>query len=101
MADHRRPGEIEIAKRVEQLVTNEFVSIAQPTLVEDGVAADHDGIIERAAARQTGRAHAVDLVQKAEGSSAADLRLEGFAVEIDAEILLADRTASEINLEAH
>src|SRR5437899_3568449 len=101
MADDRCAGEVEIAQRIEKLVADELVGIAQAALVKDGVAADDDGIVERAAARQTRRAHAVDLVQEAEGAGAADLRLEGVAVEDESEILLAHCTAGEIDLEAH
>src|SRR4051795_10893297 len=54
MADNRAAGEIEVADRVEQLVTDELVGVAQPALVENGVAADHDRVVERAAARQPG-----------------------------------------------
>src|SRR6185437_9191094 len=101
MADHRRAGQVEVAERVEQLVADEFVGVAQPPFVEDGVAADDDGVVERAAARQPGRPHLIDLVQEPEGAGTADLGLEGLAVEDDAEILLVHRPAGEIDLEAH
>src|SRR5258708_33581570 len=44
MTDDRAACEIEVADRVEQLVADELVGIAQAALVEDGVAADDNGI---------------------------------------------------------
>ena len=56
MADNRTAGKIQIADCIEQLVADELVGVAQPALVEDGVAADHDRVVERAAAGQPGGA---------------------------------------------
>ena len=99
-ADDRATGEIEVAHRVEHLVAHELVAIAQAAFVEDAVAADHDGVLERAAERQPGRAHALDLVEEAEGPGAANVPLEARRRGDDLDALAADRVRGEIDGEA-
>src|SRR5215470_705083 len=79
MAEDRAAGEVEIAQRIEQLVAHELVSIAEAALIEDGIAAHHHGILERAAARESRCAHPVDILKEAEGTGAGDLALEALA----------------------
>jgi hypothetical protein len=45
-SNDRTTGKVEIAERVEQLVANKLVSIAQAACVQDMVAADHNDVVE-------------------------------------------------------
>src|SRR5437868_3398085 len=56
MPDDRTAGEIQVAQRIEQLMADELVGKTQPAVVQDAAAADYDGVVERAAARQPGGA---------------------------------------------
>src|SRR5579883_1215534 len=100
VADDRRAGEVEVAERVEHLVTHELVDVAQALAVQHLIAADHHGIVERAAARQPGGAHLIDLMQEAEGARPADVALEALGIDGDGDVLAADGAAGEVDGEA-
>src|SRR5512145_1341827 len=97
--DDRRPGEIQIADAIENLMSNELVLVAQAFFVEDAVAAHHDGIVQRAAAREPGGAELLDLVQKPESARARHFGAERCWRQRNVAGLLPDRRAFEIDLE--
>src|SRR5438067_5992578 len=101
MPDQWGTGEIEVAECVEQLVADEFVCEAQPAIVQDASAADHDRIVERAAERKTGGLQARQVVEQPERTCRCKLSLEGARLKTQHEILTADQRIVEIDLEAH
>src|SRR5438128_1530027 len=101
LTDDRAACEIKIAKRVEQLVANEFVIIPQAAGVQDVIAADDDDVVERPATAEARGPKSVDLVEKAKRAGSTDLRLERPCLEHHAGILPVDQRIVEINLEAH
>ena len=66
-------------------MADELVAIAQAAGVQDMVAADHDGVVEGAAACETGLPQAVDLVEQAESARPAELGLEGRRIKGEAD----------------
>ena len=60
-ADDRGTDQIEVADEVKHLVADELVAVTQTAFVQNMVAADHDGIVQRAAPGQTHGAQPVDL----------------------------------------
>src|SRR3546814_7127497 len=65
MADDWGAGQIEVADRIQHLVAHELVVEAQAVLVEDGLAVDHDGVVQRAAAGEAHGAHLLDVLRQA------------------------------------
>ena len=100
MADDRSAREIEIAHRVEHLVAHELVAEAQAAFVEDAVAADHDGVVERSAAAPAPPRAAFHLLEEAEGAGAADFALEARRIGRHRDALAPDRVRGEIDGEA-
>src|SRR5438034_4934197 len=102
LTDDRAACEIKIAKRVEQLVANEFIIIPQAAGVQDVIAADDDDVVERPAAPEARRPKSVDLVEKAKRARSTDLRLERpGGLKHHAGILAVDQWIVEINRKAH
>ena len=97
MTDNRRPGEIEVAQRVQHLVPDELVDVAEPLAIQHLVAADDHRIVERAAPRQSRSAELVYFVKEAEAARAADIRFEALGVNRDRELLPADRIGREVD----
>ena len=87
MADDRPAGEIQIAIRIEQLVADEFVGEAQAAGVQHPVAADHDGVVERAAAGQSGGLEPRQVVEQAEGACRRELGLEALRLDAQCQVL--------------
>src|SRR3546814_7697444 len=52
-ADDRRAGQIQVAQRVEDLVTHELVFVAQAVVIEDAVMTKHHGILQRRSEEHT------------------------------------------------
>src|SRR5690348_13640698 len=100
MAEQRRARQIEVADRVEYLVTHELVDVAQAFLVQHAVAGNDHGVVERAAARQTSLAHALDLVEEAEGPRGAEFVLERGGAGRKRQLLAPDGAGGEIDGEA-
>src|SRR3546814_9766280 len=63
MADNGGADQIEVADRIQHLVAHELVVEAQAVLVEDGLAVDHDGVVQRAAASEAHGAHLLDVLR--------------------------------------
>ena len=68
MPDNRSAREKQIPDRIDQLMPHEFIREAEPVGVQDAVTADDDRIIERPAARQTGRLQPGPVVEQAKGA---------------------------------
>ena len=83
MPDDRSAGEKQIPDRIDQLMSHEFIGETEPVSVQDAVAADHDRIIERPAARQTGRLQPGPVVEQAKGACRREFGIE--RVRIDAQ----------------
>src|SRR3546814_15689654 len=71
---------------------------AQAVLVEDGLAVDHDGVVQRAAAGEAHGAHLLDVLRQAEGARARHLALEGALVNLGEQLLAADQGIAEVDL---
>ena len=63
------------------------------------VAVDDDGVVERAAERQAGGAHRLDLLAAAEGAAVGELVQEGAVLHRQPPGLAADRGVGEVDLE--
>src|SRR6266567_4762896 len=68
MPDDRYAGEIQVAQGIDQLVADKLVGEAQPAIVQHPVPADHDGVVERAAACQPGGLETRPIVEQPEGA---------------------------------
>src|SRR3546814_7189065 len=68
----RLAGQIQVAQRVEDLVTHELVFVAQAVVIEDAVMTKHHGILQRPAASKAQRAQMLDLLHETEGAGAGD-----------------------------
>src|SRR5712691_2758129 len=101
MPDDRSAGEIKVAQRIDQLVADKLVGKAQPAIIQHPVPADHNGVVERAAARQPGSLETRPIVEQPEGAGGGKLGLEGAGLEIERDVLPADKRVVEIDLKAH
>ena len=66
----------QIADRVKRLVAHELVSVAQPFRIEDGVAVDRDGVLERGAQRVASPPQGLDVADESESAGARDVAPE-------------------------
>src|SRR3982751_3324717 len=64
--EQRMADEDEVADRVEDLVLDELVVVAQALAVQHLELVDDDGVVEAAAERETARAHHLDVLGEAE-----------------------------------
>src|SRR5713101_6155781 len=94
----RTAGEIKVAQGIDQLVADKLVGKAQPAIVQDAVAADHDGVVERAAAGKPGRLEPRPVVKQTERASRGELRLEGPRLKSQRDVLPPDKRIIEIDL---
>src|SRR5690242_17171778 len=90
-SEQRTPGEIKVSEGVEELVAHELVGVAQAADVQDVLAADDHGVVERSAARQAGGPQPVELVKQPECARAAELRLERVRIEDQTNVLPANQ----------
>src|SRR5512143_377429 len=81
--------QIKVADGVEHLVFDELVVVAQSVLVEHAELVHDDGVVERAAERETLVAQVFDLMHEAERARARDLFRIGGIGEVDADGLAA------------
>ncbi len=88
MADQR-----EIADDIQDLVPDEFV--LEPERIQDAGLAQHDGVFERAAERQSTLAQHLDFLQEAERAGRRDFIDEDRFVEIDRLLLMAQQRMIE------
>ena len=100
MADQWGARKVEVTKGIENLVTHEFVFVAQAAFVEDLVAADDHGVVQGSAKGQPRGAQVIHLVEKTEGAGAADFRFKGVAGEMEEIVLARDGEAVEIDFHA-
>ena len=91
-------GEGQVADRVEDLVTDELVGVAQALGVDHPVLADGDGVLERGAEREAGAPQLLHVAHEAEGAGAGDLAAEDGRRQIDRLALAADHRGGEIDL---
>ena len=98
-ADDRRAGEREVADRVESLVADELVRIAQTFGIEDLIAVDRDGIVERGTQRKTRLPQLLDVANESEGARAGDFPAEGRGIDIERAALTADGRRLEVDLD--
>src|SRR5690606_23479280 len=63
----------QIANRIEQLVADEFVLIAQAARIEDAILMHRDGIIEARAERIAGLAQDLGIADEAKGAGARNI----------------------------
>src|SRR5690606_36702509 len=68
----RLADQVQVADRVQDLVLDELVLVAQAVAVEYAVFVHDDGVVQAAAPGQPGRAQGLDLVDEAEGARARD-----------------------------
>ncbi len=69
-ADQAVPEQVQIADRIENLVLDELVVVAQPVLVEHAVIVEHDRVVLAAAEREVVRAQVLDVFLETEGTRA-------------------------------
>ena len=105
-ADQAVSEQIQIADRIENLVLDELVLVAQAVLVEHAVVVEHDGVVHVAAEREIARPQALQIAHEAEGARTAHFAQEGGGREIhrgNLRVLLEGRMIEfdlEIDLEA-
>ena len=97
--EDRRPGQRQIAQRVQHLVAHRFVGVAQPFGVQHRIAIDHDRIGQRTAAGQAAGAHGVNVALAAEGAAVAQLAHKGAVGHVQGLLLPADGGVGEFDLE--
>ncbi len=73
VTEKRLADQSEVADEIERFVAAAFVGEAEAAGVEDGLAIEAHGVIERGAANQTHVAHLVELVFEAEGAGGSEL----------------------------
>src|SRR6516164_2760655 len=100
-SDDRAASKVEIAERVEQLVANELVGIAQTARVQHTVAANHNDVIQRPTTTEACGPQTVHFVEKAKSTRPAKLRFERCCIERDTNILAANQRIGEADLETH
>src|SRR5262249_43479668 len=100
MPEDRAAGQIKVPDRIEHLVADELVRIAQPPPLEYALALPDDGVVEPGAASEARCAQRIDLVEEAEGARPADIGFEGAVGELHAPALTRDRGARIVDLEA-
>lgn len=83
MPDDRSTGEKQIPDRINQLMSHEFIGETEPISVQDLVAADHNRVVERPAARQTSRLQPRPVVKQAKGACRCEFGIK--RVRIDAQ----------------
>jgi hypothetical protein len=98
-AEERKADEGEVADEVESFVSAEFIGIAEGA-VHDAVFRENDGVIERAAADEAHGAERLDIGFKAEGAGARENLAEGFAINEQFNLLLADERVGKIDIAA-
>src|SRR6516162_3757345 len=100
-SNDRAASKVEIAERVEQLVANELVGIAQTARVQHMVTADHNDAIERPTTTKARCPQTVYFVEKTKSTRPAELRFERRCIKHDTNILSANQRVGEADLEAH
>ena len=98
-AEKREANQGEVADKVEGLVAAKFVGIAEGA-VHDAVLGEDDGVIQRAAADEAHGAERLDIGLKAEGAGAGENLAEGFGIDEQFDLLLADEWVRKINVAA-
>src|SRR4051794_38663156 len=97
LADDRTADECEIAEQIENLVAHELVAEAE-LAAHDALVVEHDAVIDRAAARETGSAELLNVAHEAERAGGGDLLEEAVVIEVELERLAADARMVEIDL---
>ncbi len=92
-------GGVKIAKRVKNLVTDEFVVVTKTFFIHDFVARKDNGVIKRTAPCKAHRPHGFDFVQEAESPCTGDIGNKHAIVEFDRHALIVDCLAGEIDFE--
>ena len=82
LADDRTADQGEVADQVEDLVADELVAEAERS-VHDAAVVEDDAVLDRAAARQAGRAQLLDVVHEAERARRRDLLEEVVVMEVE------------------
>src|SRR4051812_2280685 len=97
LADDRPADECEVAEQIEDLVADELVPEAK-LAAHDALVVEHDAVIDRAAARETGSAELLDVAHEAERAGGGDLLEEAVVIEVELQRLPADDRVLEIDL---
>src|ERR1700751_99410 len=100
-SDNRAAGKVEIAERVEQLMANKFVSIAQAACFQDVVSADHNDVVERPAPTEARFPQTINFVEKAKCARSAELSFECRRIEHHTHVLSTNQRVGETYFEAH
>src|SRR5687768_17970871 len=74
-ADEAVPEQVQVADRIEDLVLDELVLVAQAVLVEDPIVVEHDRVVHRAAQREVALAQHLDVAHEAERADRKSTRL--------------------------
>ena len=97
-ANDGRTRERQIADRVERLVAHEFIGVTESFRVEDGVAIDGDGILERGAQRVPGPPQSLNVANESESSGAGDIAAKSRRIQVEHPALAAkDRKSTRLN----
>ena len=86
----RHTKKIQVPDKIEHLVPDRLIGMAQAAGGQDAVALKHDGIRKRAAKRQPVAAHGIDIGLTAEGAAVTEFAHEGAVRKAHALGLLAD-----------
>ena len=65
------PARVEVANRVEHLVADELVLVAQALVIEHTVVVDHDRVLQASTPNQIHRTQTLDVREKPEGAGPA------------------------------
>ena len=100
-AQQGRAEHIQVADGVQRLVLDELALHPQPAGVQDLVAVDDHGVLQRTATGQAGATQGLYLMGEAEGAGGHDLVAEGLLVDDEVHHLIADHGRVEVDLEPH
>src|SRR5947207_5310171 len=97
LADDGTADEREVAEEVEDLVADELVAEAE-VAADHSFVVEHDAVLDRAAARETGGAHLLDVAQETERTGRGNLLEEAVVIEVELQRLPSDHGMAEIDL---
>src|ERR1051326_8036000 len=96
LADDGASAEGKGADEIEHLVAHELVAVAKRA-VHDAAVVEDDRVFDRAAARQAGGAHLLDVFHEAERARRGDLLEEAVVVEVEVNGLASDHRMIEVD----
>src|SRR5215471_6550502 len=95
--EQRHPQQGQIANDIENLVTHEFISVAQAGFIEHAVPRQNYSVVERASANQICAAQSLDFFDKSEGARRGNVACERSVVQSYRAMLHTDKWVGKID----